>query len=91
MKIYKLTYARTIMFTTYLEAADDDEAEERAIDLEKAQLLGTKAVVAKEGSDIDGIFDDDSIWEIEEEPWADADWGDGFFVDLAKEKGEVDA
>lgn len=91
MKTYRLTYARTVMFTTYLEATDDDEAEERAIDLERAQLLGTKAVVAKEGSDIDDIFDDDSIWEIEEDPWADADWGDEFFVDLAKVKGEVDA
>ena len=89
MKTYKLTYARIIMFTTFFEAADDDEADDRAIDLERAQLLGTEDFVAKEGSDIDGIFDDDSIWEIEEDPWADADWGNKFFVDLAKEK--VDA
>lgn len=88
MKTYKLTYARTIMFTTFFEAADDDEADDRAIDLERAQLLGTKDVVAKEGSDIDDIFDDDSIWEIEEDPWADADWARAF-VDLAREK--VDA
>lgn len=88
MKTYKLTYARTVMFTTYLEAADDDEAEGRAIDLERAQLLGTKDVVAKEGSDIDDIFDNDFIWEIEENPWADADWSNKFFVDLAKEVSE---
>lgn len=86
MKTYKLTYARTIMFTTYLEAADDDEADDRAIDLERAQLLGTKDVIAKEGSDIDDIFDNDFIWEIEENPWADADWDNKFFVDLAGEK-----
>ena len=89
MKTYKLTYARTIMFTTYLEAADDDEAEDRAIDLERAQLLGTKDVEAKEGSDIDDISDDDSIWEIDEAPWVDADWSDKFFVDLAREKGDA--
>ena len=43
MKTYKLTYARTIMFTTYFEAADDDEADDRVGPAGVAGVAGVAA------------------------------------------------
>jgi hypothetical protein len=71
MPFYQLTYARTVILTTKITAENEDEAFEKASQLEAECKLGVdfgtleNTLYIKEGSDLEDIADEDAIWDIE--------------------------
>ena len=67
MPTYTLTYARTVILKTTIEADNLDDARKVAVELESAGKLGLSEFEAKEDSWVDDIQDDDTVWDIERE------------------------
>lgn len=67
MKTYKLTYGRKVYLERYIEAESEEEALDKAWQLEQEQELGIAEIKAKPGSEITDIWDNEYVWEVEEE------------------------
>ena len=65
---YLITYARLIILTTTVEAANEGEAYTKAAALDIKGELGLATATPKPGSTLVAIQDHDDIWTATEQP-----------------------